>query len=72
MPRVTDLFVFKVLAPLSIFSNPMSVRDWLFDREEDGMPLDRVDLPPWVGAVAIVATVAITAALAHRKYRREF
>jgi uncharacterized membrane protein YkvI len=36
-----------------------------------GMPLERVNMPPWVGAIAIVVVVAITAVLAARKYREE-
>jgi ABC-2 type transport system permease protein len=72
MPRATDLLVFKVLAPLALFWNPLSVRDWLFDREPNQLALDRAGLELWVGAVAIVALTLATALIAHRRYRREF
>lgn len=72
MPRATDLLVFKVLAPLALFWNPLSVRDWLFDREPQQFALDRVGLEPWVGAIAIVVITVATALVAHRRYRREF
>jgi ABC-2 type transport system permease protein len=72
MPRATDLLVFKVLAPLALFWNPLSVRDWLFDREPEQWALDRAGLEPWVGAVAIVVIALATAVVAHRRYRREF
>jgi hypothetical protein len=72
IPRATDLLVFKVLAPLALLWNPLSVRDWLFDQEEQGWALDRVGFEPWVGAVTIVLIAAVTALIAHRRYRREF
>ncbi|HEX6308330.1 MAG TPA: hypothetical protein VFZ69_09100 [Longimicrobiales bacterium] len=72
MPRATDLLVFKVLAPIALFWNPLSVRDWLFDQEPEQWALDRVGLPPWVAAVTIVAIAIATAVIAHRRYRREF
>jgi ABC-2 type transport system permease protein len=72
MPRATELLVFKVLAPLALFWNPLSVRDWLFDREPDQFPLDRVGLEPWVGAVSILLIAVATAVIAHRRYRRDF
>lgn len=72
MPRATDVLVFKLLAPLSFMGHPFSVRDWLFDQEPEGWALDRVGLPPWVAAVVIVGLVVVVAALAHRRYRREF
>lgn len=72
MPRTTDVLVFKVLAPLALFSNPLSVRDWLFDRDPDGWPLERVGLEPWVGAVTILTLVLVTAVIAHVRYRRHF
>ncbi|MQA92312.1 MAG: hypothetical protein GEU90_19140 [Gemmatimonas sp.] len=72
MPRATDLLVFKVLAPLALFWNPLSVRDWLFDREPEQWALDRVGFEPWVAALAIVAIALVTAVIAHRRYRREF
>jgi ABC-2 type transport system permease protein len=72
IPRATDLLVFKVLAPLALLWNPLSVRDWLFDQEEQGWALDRVGFEPWVGAVTIVLIAAVTAVIAHRRYRREF
>jgi ABC-2 type transport system permease protein len=72
MPRATDLLVFKVLAPLALFWNPLSVRDWLFGREPEQWALDRVGLDPWVGAVVIVVIALMTAVIAHRRYRREF
>jgi len=71
IPRASQLFVFKVLAPLSLFFNPFSVRDWLFDEVDAAMPLDRVDLEPWIGAVVIVVFAVITAVLAVRQYRKE-
>lgn len=72
MPRATELLVFKVLAPLALFWNPLSVRDWLFDREPDQFALDRAGLEPWVGAVSIVVIAVVTAIMAHRRYRRDF
>ena len=72
IPRASDLLLFKVLAPFSLTFNPYSVRDWLFEGDPSmGMPLERVNMPPWVGAIAIVVVVAITAVLAARKYREE-
>jgi ABC-2 type transport system permease protein len=72
MPRATELLVFKILAPLALFWNPLSVRDWLFDREPDQFALDRAGLEPWVGALAIVLITLATAIIAHRRYRRDF
>jgi hypothetical protein len=72
MPRATELLIFKILAPLALFWNPLSVRDWLFDREPEQFALDRVGLEPWIGAVAIVVIAVATAVIAHRRYRRDF
>ena len=72
MPRATDLLVFKVLAPLALFWNPASVRNWLFDREGQQFALDRAGLDPWVGAVAILVIAVATAVIAHQRYRRDF
>ena len=72
MPRATDLLVFKVLAPLALFWNPASVRNWLFDREGNQFALDRAGLDAWVGAVAILVLAVATAVIAHRRYRRDF
>lgn len=72
MPRATELLVFRVMAPLGLFWHPLTVRDWLFGREPEQWPLDRVGLPPWVGAVTIAAIAVATAVIAHRRYRREF
>jgi ABC-2 type transport system permease protein len=72
MPRATDHLIFKVLAPLALFWNPLSVRDWLFDQEPDQLALDRAGLEPWMGALAILAIALATALIAHRRYRREF
>ena len=72
MPRATELLIFKVVAPLALFWNPLSVRDWLFDREPDQFALDRAGLEPWVGAVSIVLIAIATAVIAHRRYRRDF
>jgi ABC-2 type transport system permease protein len=72
MPRATELLVFKILAPLGLFWHPLTVRDWLFDREPEQWALDRVGFEPWVGAVVIVAIAFMTAAIAHRRYRRDF
>jgi ABC-2 type transport system permease protein len=72
MPRATDLPVFKVLALLGLFWHPLTVRDWLFDREPEQWPLDRVGFDPWVGAVVILAVALATALIAHRRYRRDF
>jgi ABC-2 type transport system permease protein len=72
MPRATDLLVFKLLAPLALFWNPLSVREWLFDREPQQWALDRAGLEPWVGAIAIVVIAIATALVAHRTYRKEF
>ncbi len=72
IPRSTELWIFKVLAPFSLFSNPRSVRNWLFEVEGTSLPLDRVGFPSSVGALAILLTVVITAAVAVRRYRSEF
>ena len=72
MPRATDLLVFKILAPLALFWNPASVRNWLFDREGQQFALDRAGLDPWIGAVAILVIAVATAVIAHRRYRRDF
>lgn len=72
MPRATELLVFKILAPLALFWNPASVRNWLFDREGEQFALDRAGLDPWVGAVAILLIAVATAVIAHRRYRRDF
>lgn len=72
MPRATDLLVFKVIAPLALFWNPLSVRDWLFDQEPEQWALDRVGFEPWVGAMAIAVIAVVTAVIAHRRYRRQF
>jgi hypothetical protein len=71
IPRASELVAFKVLAPLSLFFHPMSVRDWLFDLDGSGLPLARVDLPQWVAAVAIVVFAAVTAGIARNRYRQE-
>ena len=72
MPRATELLVFKAVAPLALFWNPLSVRDWLFDREPNQFALDRVGLEPWIGALSIVLITVATAVIAHRRYRRDF
>jgi ABC-2 type transport system permease protein len=72
IPRATDLLVFKIMAPLMLFWNPLSVRDWLFDRPPDQWPLVRVGFEPWVAAVTIAAFAIITAVIVHRSYRKEF
>lgn len=72
MPRATELLVFKVMAPLALFWNPLSVRDWLFDQEPEQLALDRVGFEPWVGAIAIAGITLVTAVIAHQRYRREF
>ncbi|MGH7460430.1 MAG: hypothetical protein ACREMA_05300 [Longimicrobiales bacterium] len=72
MPRATELLVFKLLAPLALFWNPHSVRDWLFDRDPEQFALDRAGLEPWVGAVTIVVIAVLTAVVAQRRYRRDF
>lgn len=72
IPLATDLLIFKVLAPLALVWNPLSVRDWLFDREPQLWPLARVGFEPWAGAVTILVIALATAVIAHRRYRREF
>jgi ABC-2 type transport system permease protein len=72
MPRATELLIFKLLAPLALLWNPVSVRDWLFDREPGGYALDRVGFAPWVGGVTIVLIAIATVVIAHRTYRRDF
>jgi ABC-2 type transport system permease protein len=71
IPEGTTLPIYKVVAPLSMFFNPLTVRDWLFGLEGSGMPLVQVGLPQWIAALALVALLALTAWLAHRRYRRE-
>lgn len=68
IPRTSDLLAFKVLAPLSLFFHPMSVRDWLFDLQGSGMPLARVDLPQWGAAIAIAVLVVVTGVIAQKRY----
>jgi ABC-2 type transport system permease protein len=70
IPRVSDLLLYKVLAPLSLFFNPYAVRDWLFEDVDGTTPLPRVGHPEWVGAVVILAVAVVTVALALRKYRK--
>ena len=70
LPRQSDLLIFKLLAPLALFMNPLSFRDWLFDDPGEGMPLARVDLPQWVGGIAILVVAVVTAVLAIRRYRK--
>jgi len=70
LPRVSESLVFKLLAPLSFFFNPYSVRDWFFGDEGPAMLLARVGLPQWVGAAGIIATALITGVLARREYRK--
>lgn len=72
IPRATDLLVFRVMAPLALFWNPLSVRDWLFDQEPEQWALDRVGFEPWVGALTIMALALVTALIAHHRYRRHF
>lgn len=72
IPRATDLLVFKMLAPLALFWNPLSVRDWLFGQDPQQWALDRVGLEPWVGAIAIVSIALVTALVAQQRYRRHF
>lgn len=72
MPRATELLVFRILAPLGLFWHPLTVRDWLFDREPEQWALDRVGFEPWVGAVVISVFALATALIAHRRYRQEF
>ena len=72
-PITTELLVFKILAPFSLFFNPLTVRAWLFDLEGGGgqMPLASVGLPEWVAAVSILVVAAVTVVLALRRYRTE-
>jgi ABC-2 type transport system permease protein len=72
MPRATELLVFRIMAPLMLFWNPLSVRDWLFDRPPEQWPLVRVGFEPWVGAITILVFAILTAIIVHRRYRREF
>lgn len=72
MPRATELLVFKLLAFFGLFWHPFTVRDWLFDREPEDWPIERVGFDPWVGALVIVVVALATALIAHRRYRREF
>lgn len=72
MPRATELLVFRILAPLGLFWHPLTVRDWLFEREPEQWALDRVGFEPWVGALVIAVVALATALIAHRRYRTEF
>ena len=72
MPRATELLIFKILAPLALFWNPLSVRNWLFDRDPGQFALDRAGLDPWIGALSIILIAVATAVIAHRRYRRDF
>ena len=70
IPAVSELLVYKVLAPLSLFFNPYAVRDWLFDEEQSLTPLVQVGHPEWLGAVAIGGVAVLTGVLALHKYRK--
>ena len=70
IPRVSELLIYQVLAPLSLFYNPYAVRDWLFDEEQSLTPLVQVGHPEWVGAIVIVGIVVLTGALALHQYRK--
>ena len=70
IPRVSDLVIFKVLAPFAIALNPLTVRDWLFEIEVSDMPLDRVGLPQWVAGLAILGIAVATAVVAFQRYRK--
>lgn len=70
IPRTSDLLIYKILAPLSLWWSPFSVRDWLFG-EEEMTPLTQVGLPPWTAALVILALTLITALLAQQKYKKE-
>lgn len=70
IPRSSDLLIYKILAPLALWWNPFSARDWLFG--EEGMtPLTQVQLPYWTGAIVILALTLVTAVIAQRRYRTE-
>ncbi len=71
IPRVSELFIFKVLAPLAVAFNPLTVRDWLFEVENASNPLDRVGLPQWVAALSILGIAIVTAVVAYRRYRKQ-
>ena len=72
MPRATELLVFRIVALFGLFWHPLTVRDWLFDRDPEQWALDRVGFDPWVGALVITVIAAGTAVIAHRRYRRDF
>jgi ABC-2 type transport system permease protein len=70
-PLQSDLLIFKVLAPFSLFLNPHSFGRWLFEMEDGGGSLlARVDLPLWVGGIAILVVALLTGALAVARYRK--
>ncbi len=70
IPSSSDAIFYKYLTLLSMSSNPLTVRDWLFDLEAS-TPVTRAGLPSWAAAVALLAFAALTAVLAHRRYRSE-
>ena len=68
IPRGSDVAALKYLSLLSIASHPMTVRDWFFD-QRSSTALVRLGFPAWSAAVAILVFVALTAVVAHRRYR---
>ena len=70
IPRTTEVVAFKYLSLLSMATNPMTVRDWFFGRR-GVTPVAQLGLPLWAAGAALVAFVALTAFLAHRRYRKE-
>jgi ABC-2 type transport system permease protein len=68
VPRNTEVFALKYLSLLSMAAHPMTVRDWLFG-SRPSTAMVGLGLPPWYAAVMIVAFTALTAFVAHRRYR---
>lgn len=70
IPTATDNVIFTYLAPLSMVSNPLTVRDWFFGIDGN-TPLVRAGLPSWVALASLIVFAVLTGYLAHRRYRRE-
>lgn len=61
----------QLLAPLSLFFNPFTIRDAVFEVDDPRTPIALAGLGVEVAWMVIGALVAVTAVLAHRRYRRD-
>jgi ABC-2 type transport system permease protein len=70
VPRGAAGASYRYLALLSMFSSPVTIRDWFFGKLST-TPIVRLGLPKWTAIASILALVIVTAWAAHRRYRRE-